>query len=310
MALLKSVFGRLRKGLDRTRQAMGGGLRSLLGGRRLDEDLIKDLERTLIQADTGVQTTRRLVQRIRDDYKAGTLKTGDQVIEHLKRELKMLWPDQDRALRFSPEAGTPTVILVAGVNGAGKTTSIAKLAHAMRDQGKTVLLAACDTYRAGAVRQLEIWSERLGVQVVRGAQGGDPAAVAFDAAEAAISRGVDVLIVDTAGRLHTQDSLMRQLTKIRDVVARRIPGAPHEVLLVLDATTGQNAIQQARQFTQAIGVTGIFLTKLDGTARGGVVIAIQGETGLPVKFIGVGETPADVEPFDPDHFVEALFEAS
>lgn len=310
MALLKSVLGRLRKGLDRTRQAMGGGLRSLLGGRRLDEDLIKDLERTLIQADTGVQTTRRLVQRIRDDYKAGTLGTGDQVIEHLKRELKALWPDQDRALRFSPEAGTPTVILVAGVNGAGKTTSIAKLAHAMRDQGKTVLLAACDTYRAGAVRQLEIWSERLGVQVVRGAQGGDPAAVAFDAAEAAVSRGVDVLIVDTAGRLHTQDSLMRQLTKIRDVVARRIPGAPHEVLLVLDATTGQNAIQQARQFTQAIGVTGIFLTKLDGTARGGVVIAIQSETGLPVKFIGVGETPADVEPFDPDHFVEALFEES
>ncbi|MCB9843207.1 MAG: signal recognition particle-docking protein FtsY [Phycisphaeraceae bacterium] len=307
MALLKSMMGRLRKGLDRTRKAMGGGLRALLGGKRLDENLIRDLERALIQSDTGVATTRKLITGVRDAYKTQRLNTGDEVIEYLKRELKALWPEQDRALHFSADPGVPTVILVAGVNGAGKTTSIAKLAHALHEQNKSVLLAACDTYRAGAVRQLEIWAERLDMQVVKGQQGGDPAAVAFDAAEAAISRNVDVLIVDTAGRLHTQDSLMRQLTKIRDVVRRRIPQAPHEVLLVLDATTGQNATQQARQFAQAIDVTGIFLTKLDGTARGGVVIAIQQETNIPVKFIGVGETPADVEPFDPDRFVDALF---
>ncbi|MCA9307335.1 MAG: signal recognition particle-docking protein FtsY [Phycisphaerales bacterium] len=307
MALLKSMMGRLRKGLDRTRKAMGGGLRALLGGKRLDENLIRDLERALIQSDTGVATTRKLITGVRDAYKTQRLKTGDEVIEYLKRELKALWPEQDRALKYSADPGVPTVILVAGVNGAGKTTSIAKLAHALHEQNKSVLLAACDTYRAGAVRQLEIWAERLDMQVVKGQQGGDPAAVAFDAAEAAISRNVDVLIVDTAGRLHTQDSLMRQLTKIRDVVRRRIPQAPHEVLLVLDATTGQNATQQARQFAQAIDVTGIFLTKLDGTARGGVVIAIQQETNIPVKFIGVGETPADVEPFDPDRFVDALF---
>ncbi|MCA9281402.1 MAG: signal recognition particle-docking protein FtsY [Phycisphaerales bacterium] len=307
MALLKSMMGRLRKGLDRTRKAMGGGLRALLGGKRLDENLIRDLERALIQSDTGVATTRKLITGVRDAYKTQRLNTGDEVIEYLKRELKAMWPEQDRALHFSADPGVPTVILVAGVNGAGKTTSIAKLAHALHEQNKSVLLAACDTYRAGAVRQLEIWAERLDMQVVKGQQGGDPAAVAFDAAEAAISRNVDVLIVDTAGRLHTQDSLMRQLTKIRDVVRRRIPQAPHEVLLVLDATTGQNATQQARQFAQAIDVTGIFLTKLDGTARGGVVIAIQQETNIPVKFIGVGETPADVEPFDPDRFVDALF---
>jgi fused signal recognition particle receptor len=199
------------------------------------------------------------------------------------------------------------VILVAGVNGAGKTTSVAKIAASLRQQGKSVLLAACDTYRAGAVRQLEIWSERLGVQVVKGKQGGDPAAVAFDACEAALSRGVDVLLIDTAGRLHTQDPLMRQLTKIRDVAARKIPGAPHEVLLVLDATTGQNAVRQAEEFGRAINVTGLFLSKLDGTAKGGVVVAIHQATGIPVKFIGVGETPEDVQPFDPESFVDAMF---
>ncbi len=196
---------------------------------------------------------------------------------------------------------------MTGVNGAGKTTSIAKIAGSLRSQGRSVLLAACDTFRAGAVRQLEIWSERLGVELVKGQQGGDPAAVAYDACEAALRRSADVLVIDTAGRLHTQDPLMRQLTKIRDVVARKIPGAPHETLLVLDATIGQNAVRQAQEFQRAIGVTGIFLAKLDGTARGGVVIAIREATGIPVKFIGVGETPEDVEAFDPDQFVEALF---
>jgi fused signal recognition particle receptor len=199
------------------------------------------------------------------------------------------------------------VVALVGPTGVGKTTSVAKIAAALRGQGKTVLLAACDTFRAGAVRQLEIWSERLGVEIVKGAEGGDPAAVAFDACEAALARKVDVLLIDTAGRLHTQEPLMRQLTKIRSVVAKKIEGGPHEVLLVLDATTGQNALQQARQFTDAIDVTGLFLAKLDGTARGGVVIAIHEAIGVPVKFIGVGERPEDVEPFDPDAFVEAMF---
>lgn len=314
MAFFTSILSKLKQGLEKTRAAVGGGLRSLLLGRRLDEALITELEARLIQADVGVAATRKLIGGIREAFKKGDISTGDQVLEYLKREIKALWPPQDRALHFAAAdsasiAGTktPTVILVAGVNGAGKTTSVAKIAKSLRDQKKSVLLAACDTYRAGAVHQLEIWSERLGVEIVKGQQGGDPAAVAFDACEAALARGVDVLLVDTAGRLHTQEPLMRQLGKIRSIVARKIPGAPHETLLVLDATTGQNAVRQAEEFKKAIDVTGIFLAKLDGTARGGVVIAIHMATGIPVKFIGVGETPADVQPFDPEGFVEAMF---
>jgi fused signal recognition particle receptor len=284
-----------------------------------------------------VAATRRLIDGITDDYKSGKMTRGEDVLEYMKRELKAMWPEEDRRLRTAPAGSGPTVILVTGINGAGKTTSIAKLCAMLRKEGKTVLLAACDTFRAGAVRQLEIWGERLGVEVVKGQQGGDPAAVAFDACKAATARGVDVLIVDTAGRLHTQDPLMRQLTKIRGVIARQIPGAPHETMLVLDATSGQNALRQAEEFGKAmadggsritdlqkapaavtsdirkppsdVGITGIFLAKLDGTARGGIVIAIRAGTNIPVKFIGVGETPEDVEPFDPESFVEALFAA-
>ena len=304
MSLLRSVVSRVKSGLAKTRDAFVGGLRSLLLGRRLDDALIAELEARLISSDVGVRTTRRLVEGIRADFKAGTISTGDEVLEYLKRELKALWPEADRRLDLS---GAPSVILVAGVNGAGKTTSIAKIAKSLRDEGRSVLLGACDTFRAGAVRQLEIWSERLGVEVVKGQQGGDPAAVAFDACEAALARGVDVLVLDTAGRLHTQDPLMRQLTKIREIVARKIPGAPHETLLVLDATTGQNAVEQAKRFGEAVDVTGIFLAKLDGTAKGGVVVAIHDATSIPVKLIGLGETPDDVQPFDPGSFVEAMF---
>lgn len=306
MALFKSVLSKIKGGLSRTRETFVGGLRSMLLGRILDEALIRELEAKLIQADVGVKTAQRLTEGIRADYKAGNLTKGEDVLEYLKHELKALWPDEDRRINFTP-GPNPTVILVVGVNGVGKTTSVAKIAKALRDDEKSVLLAACDTYRAGAVRQLEIWSERLGVQIVKGAQGGDPAAVAFDACEAALARGVDVLLIDTAGRLHTQDPLMRQLTKIRDVVARKIEGAPHEVLLVLDATTGQNAVRQAEQFAAAARITGLFLAKLDGTAKGGVVVAIHEAIGVPVKFIGVGETPEDVQPFDPEAFVDALF---
>lgn len=342
MSLLGKVISKFKHGLERTREVLvtgAGGLRSLLTGRRLDETLIAELEQALLQADVGVAGTRRLIDGVRADFKAGKMTRGEDVMDYLKREMKAMWPPEDRQLRFAP-AG-PTVILVTGINGAGKTTSIAKLCKLLRDQNKTVLLAACDTFRAGAVRQLEIWAERLGVELIKGQQGGDPAAVAFDAAKAAASRGVDVLILDTAGRLHTQDPLMRQLAKIRSVIARQIPGAPHETLLVLDATSGQNALRQAEEFAKATGpqpapshaaatdaggesggwggggggaggsggVTGIFLAKLDGTAKGGIVVAIKGATNIPVKFIGVGETPDDVEPFDPEAFVEALFAA-
>ncbi len=305
MKLFKSIAGRLRDGLTKTRETFASGLRSMLAGRTLDDALIAELEARLIQSDVGVAATRTLIEGIRADYKAGTLKRGEDVIEYLKRELKAMWPAQDRELRLA-ESGT-SVIVVTGVNGVGKTTSIAKLCGALRSQGKTVLLGACDTFRAGAVRQLEVWAERMDVDVVKGQQGGDPAAVAFDACQAGVARGVDVVILDTAGRMHTQDPLMRQLSKIVGVVQKHVPEAPHEVLLVLDATSGQNALRQAEAFGEAAGVTGIFLSKLDGTARGGIVVAVRHSTNVPVKFIGVGERPEDVEPFDPDRFVDALF---
>ncbi|GMV25638.1 MAG: hypothetical protein AMXMBFR58_16690 [Phycisphaerae bacterium] len=319
MAFFKSILSKLKQGLDRTREALVTGLRSMLLGKRLDEELIAQLERRLLEADVGVRTTTRLVSGIRDAYRAGKMDRGEQALEYMKAELKKMWPPAERKLLTAPEGSKPTVILVTGVNGVGKTTSIAKLCKNLRDQGASVLLGACDTFRAGAVRQLEIWSERLGVDVVKGQQGGDPAAVAFDACAAAKSRGVDFLILDTAGRLHTQDPLMRQLSKIRGVVSKQIPGGPHEVLLVLDATSGQNALRQAEEFDRAVaaggqsgvpgsgGVTGIFLAKLDGTAKGGIVIAIKDVTSIPVKFVGVGETPDDMQPFDPDSFVDAMF---
>lgn len=307
MPLFKSVVSKLRSGLARTRESLASGLRSLLRGKDLSDQLIDEIELLLIRADVGVQATRTLIDAIRADFRAGKLAKGEDVIEYLKDHLKALWPPQDRSLNLAQ--APPTVILVTGINGAGKTTSIAKLCRALRSEGKSVLLGACDTFRAGAVRQLEIWADRLGVEVIKGQQGGDPAAVAFDACQAAKSRNVDVLILDTAGRLHTQDPLMRQLTKIRSVAERQIPGAPHETLLVLDATLGQNALAQAEHFKQAAGVSGIFLAKLDGTAKGGIVVAVKSATDIPVKFIGTGETPDDIQPFDPDVFVEALFAA-
>ncbi len=305
MAIFRKAYDTLKKGLTKTRESFVSSLRSVLAGKQLDDELIKEIEKRLIQSDVGVKATKILIDGIKADYKAGTLTKGEDVIEYLKRELKAMWPAQDRTLNMSDTK--PTVILMTGVNGVGKTTSISKLCQQLTSDGNRVLLGACDTFRAGAVRQLEIWGERLGVEVVKGQQGGDPAAVAFDACSAANARGVDVLILDTAGRLHTQGGLMDQLTKIRRVIDKQIPGAPHETLLVLDATSGQNALRQAEEFNAAAGVTGIFLSKLDGTARGGIVVAIKEATNIPVKFIGVGETPDDVEPFDPERFVEAMF---
>lgn len=305
MGFLKGIISKLASGLTKTREVFVGGLRRLLRGRAIDDALIADIERALLDADVGPKAARALIDKLRADYKAGVIASGDQVVDHLKAQCKGMLAQGRVDLRLA--AAPPTVILVTGINGAGKTTSIAKLARRLRGDGKTVMLAACDTFRAGAVRQLEIWAERLGVEVIKGQQGGDPAAVAFDACAAAKSRGVDVLIVDTAGRLQTQDPLMRQLAKIRGVLGKQIDGAPHESLLVLDATTGQNALRQAEEFGKAAGITGIFLSKLDGTAKGGIVLAIKSATDIPVKFVGVGETPDDAEPFDPDSFVEALF---
>ena len=305
MGLFSSISKRLKSGLARTKETLVSGLRSLLKGRALDDALIDEIESILIKGDVGVTATRALIAGIREDYRAGTLKRGEDVLEHLKDQLRTMWPDTDREIRLA-ERG-PTVILVTGVNGAGKTTSIAKLCNAFKSDGKRVLLGACDTFRAGAVRQLETWAERLGVEIVKGQEGGDPSAVAFDACSAAVSRGVDILVLDTAGRLQTQDPLMQELAKLKRVVGKQIEGGPHEVLLVLDATTGQNALRQAESFAEHAGVTGIVLAKLDGTARGGMVVAVRHETDIPVKFIGTGETPDDLEPFDPGAFVDELF---
>jgi fused signal recognition particle receptor len=304
MAFFKKAFEKLTAGLARTRQKFVSGLVSFLTGRRLDEALLEELEAKLIQADMGVVATRQTIADIRAAWKEKRIATGDDVIPFLKEELKKYWPAADRSVRFAPSG--PTVILVAGINGSGKTTSVAKLAWQFKSQGKKVVLAAADTFRAAAVQQLTIWADRIGVDLVKGS-GTDPASVVFDACDAAIARKADILLVDTAGRLHTQDNLMRELTKIKNVVAKKIPGAPHEVLLVLDATTGQNAINQAKAFIAAADVSGIFLAKLDGTAKGGIVVAIRNEVNLPVKFIGLGESYEDVEPFNPEQFVEALF---
>jgi len=305
MAIFRKTLDKLKKGLGKTRETFVSSLRSVLSGKQLDDNLINEIEKRLIESDVGVAATAKLIDGIKADYKAGTLTKGEDVIEYLKTELKAMWPAQDRTLNTCDTK--PMVILMTGVNGVGKTTSISKLCNQLTGEGKTVLLGACDTFRAGAVRQLEIWGERLGVEVIKGQQGGDPAAVAFDACSAAKARGVDVLIIDTAGRLQTQSGLMNQLAKIRRVIDKQIEGAPHETLLVLDATSGQNALRQAEEFDAAAGVTGIFLSKLDGTARGGIVVAIKEATNIPVKFIGLGETPEDVEAFDPEQFVEAMF---
>lgn len=307
MALFKAVFGKLKKGLSRTSEGTGATIRSLLVGKPLSKELLRDLEKALIQADVGIKTAIELRKDIEAGWERSEIHSGDEALAALKDQLAAYFPPGDRSLRISEPGQGPTVILVCGINGAGKTTSIAKICSALRSEGKSVLLGACDTFRAAAVEQLEVWSGRLGVEVVKGQQGGDPAAVAFDATQAAIARNVDVLILDTAGRLHTQSHLMDQLSKIRRVVEKQLPGAPHEVLLVIDATTGQNGVNQAKVFAESTDVTGIFLSKLDGSARGGIVIAIREELDLPVKFIGVGETPDDVQPFDPESFVEAMF---
>lgn len=300
------LFDRFKQGLAKTREKIGRSFRSILPfGRKIDDAVIDQLEETMLADDMGPGVTARLVDEVRRAYKSGEIHETQEIIPFLQQHIVSYWPESDRQLKFA-ESG-PTVMLVVGINGSGKTTSVAKLCHHLHAQGKKVILAAGDTFRAAAVAQLTEWANRLGVQIVKHDQGADPGAVAFDGCEAAIARGADVLIIDTAGRLHTQDHLMRELNKIQRVVEKKIPGAPHEVLLVLDSTIGQNAINQAKIFGQTVKVTGLFLAKLDGSAKGGIVIGIHDQINIPVKFVGLGETPADIEPFDPEAFVQALF---
>ncbi|HSU67368.1 MAG TPA: signal recognition particle-docking protein FtsY [Tepidisphaeraceae bacterium] len=307
MAFFSKTLDKLKGALRKTAQVLNTDVRTLfVPGRQIDDAFLVEMEEKFLQADMGVNNVERIVNEVRNRWRLGRIKNAQQAEEVVREQMVTNWPPADRELKFAPSG--PTVILVAGINGAGKTTSIAKLAWLLKTQmNKKVMVAASDTFRAAAVDQLTIWAQRIGVEIVKHKMGSDPAAVAYVACEAAKSRGIDVLIVDTAGRLHTQDNLMRELTKIRDVVARRIEGAPHESLLVLDATTGQNGINQAKHFANAIGLTGIILAKLDGTAKGGAIMAIREQLNIPVKFIGLGETPQDIETFDPQRFVNALF---
>jgi fused signal recognition particle receptor len=276
--------------------------------RGLKQDDLEQIERVLIEADFGVPTTLELTSELERLIRDGKIKTDAELRARLVSRLAgiLAGPDDPGAIARA-EPG-PTVVLVMGVNGVGKTTTVAKLAKRLTTDGRRVLVAAADTYRAGAIAQLEIWAERLGVPCVSGAPGGDPAAVLFDAVDAATARGADTVLVDTAGRLHTQEGLMEELRKVARVAGRRVEGAPHEALLVLDGTVGQNAIQQGRLFAQAVPLTGIIVTKLDGSARGGAVAALRRELGLPVRFIGTGEGADDLQPFDPQRFAESLLE--
>lgn len=300
------LFDAFKKGLNKTRGKIAAGLRAVLPfGRKIDENLLDELNDAMVKADMGPRAVAGLLDEVRDAWKAGKIGEAQEVLPFLSDRIASTWSESDRALRRA--ASPPTVIFVVGINGSGKTTSVAKLTHYLKKQGQSVLMGACDTFRAAAIEQLGIWADRAGVGIVKHQPGSDPAAVAFDACEAAIARKVDVLVIDTAGRLHTQDHLMRELGKIRRVVQKRIPDAPHEVLLVLDATIGQNAINQARVFSEVTQVTGLILAKLDGSAKGGIVVGIRDQLDIPVKFVGLGETLDDLEPFDPETFTRALF---
>ncbi len=300
------VFKKLFKGLAKTREKIASGIKGLFAiNRDLDDDFIEELEEVLYTSDIG-STAVNVIDEVRAAFKAKEIKTTGEVYDFLKKRLKEIMKDDGAGIEYAEKP--PTVILVVGVNGSGKTTSIAKLGSLHKKRGKSVVLGACDTFRAAAVEQLTLWSERVGVDIVKKSTGADPASVAFNAADEALTRGADVLIIDTAGRLHTQENLMQELDKIKRVISKKIPGAPHEVILVLDATTGQNAVVQAKQFGEVVKVTSLFLAKLDGTAKGGAVVTIREQVNTPVKYIGVGESLDDVELFDADSFVDAIFD--
>lgn len=302
----KGLFQRLKDGLFKTHKNLVDKIDQVVIGRKvIDEDLYDELEEVLVSSDLGAQTSYKLIERVRERLKRGESDQADLVKRYLKEEILSILKGGGNGI--NPEKGKPFVIMVVGVNGVGKTTTIGKLASRYRAEGRQVLMCAGDTFRAAAIEQLEVWGERAGCGVVKHKEGSDPSAVIFDALQAAKSRSMDILIADTAGRLHTKVNLMEELKKTKRVVEREVPGAPHETLLVLDATTGQNAVSQARLFKEAVEITGIVLTKLDGTAKGGVVVSIVDELNIPVKFIGIGESVEDLRPFDPTEFVEALF---
>jgi fused signal recognition particle receptor len=302
-----SFLERMKQAVSRTRENLAERIEDVVSiGKEIDRSTLDDLEATLIGADLGTTTTHEVLEKLRDKADRKQIKDVNELKRLLKEELLAILTSTSSRPATRVD-GTPEVIMVVGVNGAGKTTTIGKLAQVYRAQGKTVLMCAADTFRAAAIEQLEIWGQRTGTEVIKTKAGGDPSAVLFDALQSAAAHKTDYVIVDTAGRLHTKQNLMLELEKMKRTAQRIIAGAPHETLLVMDATTGQNGLQQARQFTQSAGVTGIVLTKLDGTAKGGVVVAISRELGLPVRYVGVGEKAGDLLPFDPKEFVEWLF---
>src|SRR5436190_856006 len=301
------LFDRLKEAVSRTRENLSERIdEAVASSKEIDRNTLDDLEATLIGADLGSATTHQVLEKLRERVDRKQIGNVEDLKRLLKEELLAILRTANTPPVERPE-GVPEVVLVVGVNGTGKTTTIGKLAQTLRSDGKTVLLCAADTFRAAAIEQLEIWGQRTGTEVIRTKAGGDPAAVLFDALEAANARHIDCVVVDTAGRLHTKSNLMAELEKMRRTAQRLIPGAPHEVLLVIDATTGQNGLQQAKLFTDAAAVTGVVLTKLDGTAKGGVVVAIARELGLPVRYVGVGEKAGDLLRFDPKEFVDSLF---
>ena len=308
----KLKFSRLKEGLAKTRESIFGKVQKiLLGKSKIDDELIENLEEILIGGDVGVATTSMIVENIRKRVKNDKYENPSELDTLLREEIQKLLVNgslSDESPFILPAHLGPYVIMIVGVNGVGKTTTIGKLAYNYRTAGKKVVIAAADTFRAAANEQLEIWAQRADVEIIQQSHGSDPAAVAYDALKSAMANNADVMIIDTAGRLHTKVNLMEELKKIKRVLQKLSPDAPHEIFLVLDASTGQNAIQQAKQFTAAVGITGLVLTKLDGTAKGGVVLGISNELKIPVKFIGIGEQIDDLQPFDRKAFVEALFE--
>ncbi|MBN2061210.1 MAG: signal recognition particle-docking protein FtsY [Deltaproteobacteria bacterium] len=301
-------FNKLKKGLSKTRSGFTSRLDSLLLGKKeIDEDILDELEEILFTSDLGVTATRELIELVREKVARRELKNPESLRAALKESIINFLNVPEQKVK-EPRPGEPYIVMIIGVNGVGKTTTIGKVANYYREQGKKVMMVAADTFRAAAIEQLVIWGERTGSDVIRQKHGSDPSAVVFDAITSAVSRKTDLVLIDTAGRLHTKQNLMGELKKIRDVAGKKIPGSPHQVWLVLDATTGQNAISQADIFHKALGVTDIILTKLDGTAKGGIVIGISHQLGLPIKFIGIGEKINDIRPFDPVDFVNAIFE--
>jgi fused signal recognition particle receptor len=302
-----SFLDRMKEAVTRTRENLSERIEEVVSfGKEIDRATLDDLEATLLGADLGTTTTHEVLEKLREKADRKQIGNVDELKRLLKEEILAILNTAD-SQPVARVDGTPEVILVVGVNGTGKTTTIGKLAQVLRSEGKTVLLCAADTFRAAAIEQLEVWGQRTGTEVIRTQAGGDPSAVLYDALQAASARHTDYVIVDTAGRLHTKTNLMAELEKMRRTAQRIIPGAPHETLLVMDATTGQNGLQQARMFTESAGVTGIVLTKLDGTGKGGVVVAISRELGVPVRYVGVGEKASDLLPFDPRDFVDSLF---